>query len=76
MKKTGYVRHKVDFDAPVVLTAEQEARLRALAALPDDQIDYSDAPPSPDDPNRTPPRLFREVMAERAAERAARKKAG
>jgi uncharacterized protein (DUF4415 family) len=31
-----------------VLSAEQKARLDAIAAMPDEQIDYSDAPSLPD----------------------------
>ena len=34
----------VNVDGPRKLTDEQRERLKALAALPDDQIDYSDIP--------------------------------
>jgi len=42
------VRRTIDLDNLPPLTAEQKARLKALAAMPDDQIDYSDAPFLPD----------------------------
>lgn len=42
---TEPARLTLDADAPASdLTAEQRARLRALAALPDDRIDTSDIP--------------------------------
>ena len=40
------VRFEFDLDNPPPLTPEQEERLRALAAMPDDQIDFSDIPKS------------------------------
>lgn len=42
------VRLTLDLNKPLVVTDEQKTRLAALAAMPDDQIDYSDAPPLPD----------------------------
>ena len=39
------VHFEFDPDNPPPLTPEQEERLRALAAMPDDQIDFSDIPP-------------------------------
>lgn len=42
------VRLTLDLKKPPVVTTEQKARLSRLAAMPDDQIDYSDAPPLPD----------------------------
>lgn len=39
------VRLTLDLKKPLVVTDEQKKRLAALAAMPDDQIDYSDAPP-------------------------------
>jgi uncharacterized protein (DUF4415 family) len=48
MSKKTIVTRTIDFANPPVLTDEQKARLEALAALPDDQIDYSDAPFRPD----------------------------
>ena len=43
-----FVRQTLDLDHPLRLSAEQEARLRALVAMPDELIDYSDAPFRPD----------------------------
>ncbi|RQW23654.1 DUF2442 domain-containing protein [Rhodobacteraceae bacterium CH30] len=44
--------HWLDLDEDVsvstLLDAEQKARLDAVAAMPDEQIDYSDAPALPD----------------------------
>jgi uncharacterized protein (DUF4415 family) len=48
MKKSNIVTHSIDLNRPPVVTAEQKARLAALAALPDDQIDCSDIPFRPD----------------------------
>ncbi|MDR2924944.1 MAG: BrnA antitoxin family protein [Azoarcus sp.] len=48
MKKTDMVRLTLDAKSPPVLTDEQKARLDALAAMPDSQIDFSDAPFMPD----------------------------
>ena len=42
------IRHEIDLNNPPKLTAEQKARLDALAAMPDELIDYSDAPPLDD----------------------------
>jgi uncharacterized protein (DUF4415 family) len=39
------VRYTIDLDNPPPLTAEQKKRLKALAAKPDSEIDYSDIPP-------------------------------
>ncbi len=41
------IRHVIDPDNPPPLTAEQKARLDAVASMPDEQIDYSDAPVLP-----------------------------
>ena len=38
-------RVEIDLDNPPPLTSEQQAQLAALAALSDDEIDYSDIPP-------------------------------
>jgi hypothetical protein len=38
-----------DLENPRPLTDEETARLKALAALPDEDIDCSDIPPVPDD---------------------------
>ena len=48
MSKRHLVKQTVDLAMPPVVTAEQKARLAALAALPDEQIDASDIPPLPD----------------------------
>lgn len=42
------VKLTLDLNKPPVVTAEQKARLAKLAAMPDEQIDYSDAPPMPE----------------------------
>jgi uncharacterized protein (DUF4415 family) len=38
------IKRTLDLGKPPVLGAAQKARLKALADMPDDQIDYSDAP--------------------------------
>jgi hypothetical protein len=38
------VKRTLNLDRPPPLTPDQKARLEALEAMPDDQIDYSDAP--------------------------------
>jgi uncharacterized protein (DUF4415 family) len=43
MKKI--VRYELDLENLPPLTDEQKAELKALADLPDDQIDFSDIPP-------------------------------
>jgi len=43
------VRHKVDLNNFPPLTAAQRAELEALAAMPDEEIDYSDIPPLTED---------------------------
>lgn len=48
MKKT-LVRHTLDLANLPPLTDEQKAELRALAALPDEAIDTSDAPNLPEE---------------------------
>ena len=42
------VRYKVDLNNLPPLTEKQEAELKALAEMPDSEIDYSDAPELPD----------------------------
>ncbi|MGV3549832.1 hypothetical protein [Rhizobium sp.] len=42
------VRYEIDLANPPPLTASQEAELAALAAMPYEQIDYSDIPPIAD----------------------------
>ena len=49
MSKESIVKRTIDLTKPPVLTAEQKARLNRLAAVSDDQIDYSDIPPMPED---------------------------
>ena len=48
MSKNNTVKRTLDPKNPPILTQEQKLRLAALAALPDDQIDTSDAPFRPD----------------------------
>jgi uncharacterized protein (DUF4415 family) len=48
MSKSNTVKLTIDPHNPPVLTDEQKIRLAAMAALPDDQIDTSDAPFRPD----------------------------
>jgi len=48
MSKNNTVKRTLDPKTPPILSQEQELRLAALAALPDDQIDTSDAPFRPD----------------------------
>jgi uncharacterized protein (DUF4415 family) len=48
MSKSNIVTRTIDLNNPPVVTDEQKARLAALAAMPDEQIDYSDAPFLPD----------------------------
>ena len=38
------VRYVIDLENPPSLTDEQKARLKALAEMPDSEIDYSDIP--------------------------------
>jgi uncharacterized protein (DUF4415 family) len=48
MSKNNIVKLTLDVNNPPPLTAEQKARLEAIAAMPDDQIDTSDMPFNPD----------------------------
>ncbi|MDR2154094.1 MAG: BrnA antitoxin family protein [Burkholderiaceae bacterium] len=48
MSKSNIVTRIIDLNNPPVITDEQKARLAALTAMPDDQIDFSDIPPLPD----------------------------
>lgn len=48
MSKSNTVKRTLDLNNPPPLTDEQKTRLTALAAMPDDQIDTSDAPFRPD----------------------------
>lgn len=48
MSKSNTVKLTLDLKNPPVVTEEQRERLAALAAMPDDQIDTSDAPFRPD----------------------------
>lgn len=47
-KETSIVKRTIDLKRPPLLSPEQKSRLDALAAMPDDQIDYSEAPFLPD----------------------------
>ncbi|GAB1392034.1 hypothetical protein MASR1M60_01970 [Rhodocyclaceae bacterium] len=42
------MKRTLDLKQPPVLSAEQKARLDSVAAMPDEQIDHSDAPSLPD----------------------------
>ncbi len=48
MSKSNTVKLTIDPKNPPALTEEQKVRLTALAAMPDDKIDTSDAPFRPD----------------------------
>ncbi len=47
-KESNTVKRTLDLNKPPVVSAEQKARLNAVASMPDGQIDYSDAPSLPD----------------------------
>ena len=47
-KESTIVKRTLDLKRPPRLGAEQKARLAAVASMPDEQIDYSDAPALPD----------------------------
>jgi len=47
-KQSNTVKRTLDVTKKPVLTAEQKARLDAVAAMPDEQINYKDAPYLPD----------------------------
>ena len=47
-KENNIVKRTLDLENPPRLTTEQKARLDAVAAMSDEQIDYSDAPNRPD----------------------------
>ena len=47
-KEKNIIRRIIDPGKKPILTDEQKMRLDALATMPDDQIDYSDAPYLPD----------------------------
>jgi uncharacterized protein (DUF4415 family) len=47
-KESSTVKRTLDLKNPPFLSAEQKARLDAVALMPDEQIDYSDAPNLPD----------------------------
>lgn len=46
-KESNIMRRTLDFKKRPRLSAEQKARLDAVASMPDEQIDYSDAPSLP-----------------------------
>ena len=48
MSKNNTVKLTLDLNNPPPLTDAQKARLKAVAAMPDEQIDTSDAPCRPD----------------------------
>ena len=47
-KDINIVKRKLDLKTPPVLSAEQMARLDAVTTMPDEEIDYNDAPSLPD----------------------------
>ena len=47
-KESNIVKRTLDLTTPPRLSAEQKARLDAIASMPDARIDYSDAPSPPD----------------------------
>ena len=47
-KGKNIVKRTLDLKKPPILSAEQKARLDAVASMPDERIDYSDAPHLPD----------------------------
>lgn len=47
-KESNTVKRTFDLKKPPVLSDEQKARLDAVASLPDERIDYTDAPYLPD----------------------------
>lgn len=47
-KESNIVKRTLDLKKPPRLSTEQKARLVDVAAMPDEQIDYSDAPGLPD----------------------------
>ena len=47
-KDSNIVKRMLDLNKSPHLSAEQKARLDAVAAMPDEQIDYRDAPSLPD----------------------------
>ena len=47
-KEENIVKRTLDLKNPPILSDEQKARLDTVAAMPDDLIDYSDAPYQPE----------------------------
>lgn len=47
-KESNTLKQTLELKCPPQLSAEQKERLDAVAAMPDEQIDYSDAPTLPD----------------------------
>lgn len=47
-KDINIVKRMLDLETSPVLSAEQKARLDAVATMPDEEIDYTDAPSLPD----------------------------
>ena len=47
-KESNIVKRTLNTRKPPRLSAERKARLDAVASIPDEQIDYSDAPALPD----------------------------
>ena len=47
-KESNIVKRTLDLKKPPLLSAEQKARLDTVASMPDEQIDYSNAPYLPE----------------------------
>lgn len=47
-KESNIVKRTLDLKRPPPLSDEQKARLDTVSSMPDEQIDYSDAPTLPD----------------------------
>jgi hypothetical protein len=47
-KESSTVKRILDLKKPPFLSAEQKARLDAVSLMPDEQINYRDAPSLPD----------------------------
>ena len=47
-KGSNIVKRTLDLKKPPQVSGEQKARLEAVASMPEEQIDYSDAPSLPD----------------------------
>ena len=67
-KESNIIKRTLDLKKPPPLSAEQKARLDAVASMPNKQIDYSDAPaclmrPGPNQPHKLAPDSLLRVSA-------------